>query len=100
MKDDVRGRWSGAYTVATCRVDPVHVECGKCGRHGRYSRKSLASKFGAHASMPDVLHKIAGCPRSGSWSDPCGAFYARPLDGEATYRGERKDEGGPAGQRR
>jgi hypothetical protein len=66
---------TGTLTVQTYPHDPVRVACRKCGRDGRYSRRSLVARFGADASMPDVLPKLTACPRRGNASDPCGVIY-------------------------
>ncbi|MCA6303680.1 MAG: hypothetical protein IM628_02515 [Phenylobacterium sp.] len=65
----------GALTTTTYPHDPVRVACDRCGRQGRYRRSTLVGRFGADASMPDVLIRIAACPRHGSASDPCGAHF-------------------------
>ena len=71
----------GAWTIATYPYDPVRLACRRCERRGQYRRATLVQRFGADASMPDVLHRVSECPRVGNASDPCGAFYpdlARP----------------------
>lgn len=65
----------GAWTVETFPRDPVRLACGKCGRSGQYRKATLADRFGAHATMPDVRRKLADCPRECNASDPCAAYY-------------------------
>jgi hypothetical protein len=65
----------GAWTVATYPHDLVRLACGRCERQGQYRRAALVQRFGANASVPDVLHRIAQCPRVGNASDPCGVCY-------------------------
>ena len=56
----------------------VRVGCRTCPRVGRYRLATLAERFGAHASLADVLQALsANCPRQRpSHPGPaCGAYY-------------------------
>jgi hypothetical protein len=53
----------------------VRVACEKCGRAGQFRASTLMDRYGRDAVLPDVLRKIAECPRAANMSDPCGAIY-------------------------
>lgn len=68
-------RMPASLTISTFPHDPIRLRCPKCGRSGQYRRASLQRQFGPQAVMPDVLDRLAACPRRGQFSDACGAIY-------------------------
>src|SRR5690348_6665580 len=68
---------TGAYETTPFVV--VRLGCRACPRLGRYRLATLAERFGANASLADVLQALsASCPRQQrpSHSGPdCGAYY-------------------------
>jgi len=61
----------------------VRVTCTKCTRRGNYRLARLAERFGAEASLVDVLRALSrdcanhGFKREkGSYPQPCGAVLA------------------------
>jgi len=68
-----------AYTAQSLGEYPhalVRMACAKCGRRGQLSRDRLIAEHGADIVLPDLLPRIAACPRAGRMHDPCGAIYA------------------------
>ena len=57
----------------------VRLGCHTCPRLGRYRLAILAERFGAYASLADVLQALSvSCPRRQRDPDPgpeCGAYY-------------------------
>jgi hypothetical protein len=53
----------------------IRVSCEKCGRRGQLRASTLVQRYGAQTAMPDLLCKIADCPRYTTLNDPCGAIY-------------------------
>ena len=43
----------------------VRLVCDQCGRRGQYRKETLAARFGADTVLPDLLVKVAQCPRHG-----------------------------------
>jgi ribosomal protein S27AE len=66
----------GALILADHDPDTlIRVSCEKCGRRGQLRASTLVQRYGAQTAMPDLLRKIANCPRQGDMNDPCGAIY-------------------------
>jgi hypothetical protein len=65
----------GALSPSTFPHDLIRLACERCGRRGQYRRSTIIRRFGADASMPDVLRRLAACERAGNASDPCGVRY-------------------------
>lgn len=66
---------AGALTLSTFPHDLIRLACSKCVRAGQFRGVSLLQRFGAAASMPDVLERLAACQRRGNYSHPCAAVY-------------------------
>jgi hypothetical protein len=65
-----------ANTLADYDLDAmIRVACEKCGRRGQLRASTLVERYGAMTAMPDLLRKIANCPRQADMNDPCGAIY-------------------------
>ena len=76
----------------------VRLGCRACPRLGRYRLATLAERFGARASLADVLQALsASCPRQQRNTHPgyeCGAYYPdlpprRPPDLPAAMQPQR-----------
>ncbi len=76
----------------------VRLACHTCPHSGRYRLATLAERFGANASLADVLQALsASCPRQQRGSHPgpeCSAYYPdlpprRPPDLPAALRPQR-----------
>ncbi len=76
----------------------VRLACHACFRSGQYRLATLAERFGAHASLADVLQIIsASCPRRQRGPHPgpeCSAYYPdlpprRPPDLPAAMQPQR-----------
>lgn len=78
---------SGALTLSDLDADfLLRVTCEKCGRAGRLRVGALQARCGREAVLPDVLRRIAACPRGASMSDPCGAVYPDLATGTASLK--------------
>jgi hypothetical protein len=66
----------GAMTLGNFPHSMVRLACRKCDRRGQLSRDRLLAEHGPAIAMPDLLGKLADCPRRGMMHDPCGAHYA------------------------
>jgi hypothetical protein len=64
------------YTLSDYPHDVVEIECDKCGRHGRLRTAKLLAEHGPDIKLPDLLRKIAQCPKWGSMDDGCRAQYS------------------------
>jgi hypothetical protein len=65
-----------ANTLADSHLNAmIRVACEKCGRRGQLRASTLVERYGAQTAMPDLLRKIAACPRQADMNDPCGAIY-------------------------
>ena len=59
----------------------VRIACMRCPRKGQYRLARLAERYGAEATLTEVLQKLSiGCPRADterhqSVHDRCAAFY-------------------------
>lgn len=73
-------KFHGAITLATYERPMIELACAKCGRNGRYRRGNLIDRFGADIPLPDLLKRLADCPKWGSASDPCQAVYVGLTD--------------------
>ena len=70
----------GAYTVSDLADDfPLRITCAECKRYGEYPKRRLLERFGAQATMPDVLRFLAKCERFGSVRQPCAATFLNPV---------------------
>jgi hypothetical protein len=67
---------SGAKPLHTYPHRLVKFACMKCNRKGQYEKGKLIVEHGASILLPDLLRAVANCPRWGSMSDGCGAYYA------------------------
>lgn len=54
----------------------VRLACDRCDRKGQYRKATLIAEYGEDVATPDLLHKIAKCPRRGAMGDACGVYYA------------------------
>jgi len=57
---------SGAHILSDFegKFDALTFVCSKCDRRGRYNLATLIDRFGADATVPNVLAEIsADCPR-------------------------------------
>jgi hypothetical protein len=65
-------------TLATFPYVVVRVACCFCKRSGTYRLARLAEKFGADATVDDVLRQLAAdCPhwkRNARWKEGCGVY--------------------------
>lgn len=63
------------YILAEFPLERVELACKKCERHGVLSKAKLLEQYGPNITLPDLLSRIAQCPRHGKYSDWCGAYY-------------------------
>lgn len=53
------------YTLSDVRTPALTIECELCGRADRYNVARLIERYG-DASLPDLLHQLADCPKARS----------------------------------
>ena len=53
------------YTLSDVRTPALSIECELCGRADRYDVAKLIEQYG-DASLPDLLHQLADCPKARS----------------------------------
>jgi hypothetical protein len=53
----------------------VRFVCELCGRRGQYRKRTLIDRYGPDIVGPDLLVKVADCPRRKSLGDRCGVVY-------------------------
>ena len=55
----------------------LRLVCPRCGRHGQYRVDRLIAEFGPDLKLPDLLNRIAKCPKNlALGNDGCGVHYA------------------------
>ena len=62
-------------TLAECERLMIKPICDKCSRKGQYRKATLVAKFGPDVVMPDLLHKVADCPRWNPMRGGCSVRY-------------------------
>jgi DNA-binding phage protein len=53
------------FTLSDVRTPTLSTECELCGRADRYNVAKLIEQYG-DASLPDLLHQLADCPKARS----------------------------------
>jgi hypothetical protein len=79
--------------ISAFPYDPVRFICELCGRRGKYRKQTLIDRYGPDIVGPDLLVKVADCPRRKSLSDRCGIVYEDLLparDQEPLSSGSRR----------
>lgn len=66
---------SGSILLNAYPFKMVRLACSKCPRQGQYEKGKLIMEHGSAIRLPDLLRAVAKCPRWGSMSDGCGAYY-------------------------
>jgi hypothetical protein len=70
---------NGVFTVGDMREGEVlEIVCDRCDRRGVYRKATLLERFG-DMGIPEVIGKIAACPRRGQYHDGCKAKLGRPI---------------------
>jgi hypothetical protein len=66
------------YTLSDVRTLALSIECELCGRGSRYNVATLIEQYG-DASLPDLLHQLADCPKARSVriQDRCRTTYGK-----------------------
>jgi hypothetical protein len=49
--------------ISAFPYDPVRLTCETCGRRGQYRKQTLVDRYGPDIVGPELLVKIADCPR-------------------------------------
>jgi len=63
------------HTLSEFPLEQVELACTKCERRGVLSKAKLLEQYGPSIALPDLLVKLAHCPKHGNYSDWCGAYY-------------------------
>jgi len=66
------------YIFITLKEYPhqlVRLVCSRCERKGQYRKETILAEHGPDVTMPDLLHRIAKCPRNGALGTACGVRY-------------------------
>ena len=67
---------TGSLSPATYPSDSTTVRWDQCGRVGQYKHRKLIERYGADATMPDVLNEITARQRNQRLSvERCSACY-------------------------
>jgi hypothetical protein len=53
----------------------VRFVCELCGRRGQYRKQTLIERYGPDIVGPDLLVKVANCPRHRALDGRCGIVY-------------------------
>jgi hypothetical protein len=76
-----RADFSRMPTLAEYPYGMVRLTCGLCPRRRQYRKGTLIRRFGGDATMLDLRHLIARCPRKDAGA-ACGVYYADPRGSE------------------
>lgn len=71
---------NGAFVVSDLPKDRLFkIVCEPCKRVGRYRRETLLARFGPDECLPEVIARLANCPKRGSYHDGCRVGAPDPI---------------------
>lgn len=71
---------NGAYIVSDLPKNcPFSIVCEPCDRVWRFNYAALLERFGPEQNIPDLIGKLAGCPKRGNYHDGCRVRLAEPI---------------------
>lgn len=71
---------SGAYIVSDLQKDrPFRLICEPCDKVWRFNYAAILERFGPDQNIPELIGKLANCPKRGNYHNGCRAGLAEPI---------------------